>query len=415
MEGTANSTRKSRLVRAAASKVLLASVFLACGGAESPPPVGARSVEPNLFAARDGRVLMSWMEPTEGGHALRASVRANGEWSDARTIATDRDFFVNWADFPSIVETQNGTWLVHWLEKVGPSTYAYHVMVSSSEDGGETWSEPRRLHTDESPTEHGFVSMLPMPDGQTVALWLDGQNTGGGHEGGGAMQLRSAFLGTGGTTHDEVLVDDMICDCCQTALVRAGTAVVAAYRDRSEGEIRDVAVRRYHDGQWSEPVHVGPDRWVFPACPVNGPALAARGDTVAIAWFAAPNDSARVSVAFSTDGGRTFGNAIRVDDGAPLGRVDIEIMANGVVAMWLERAGTDGAVRARHVSWSGETNASQLIAETSQARSSGFPRMAATTDGVLVAWTDVDTGVRVRDGLWREWLHPTDTETAGTQ
>lgn len=403
MEPIVNLTRGSgRCARIVASGVLLVSVFVGCGGTESVPPVGASSAEPNLFAARDGRVLMTWMEPSEGGHALRVSVRADGEWSAARTIAQDRDFFVNWADFPSIVETAQGTWLAHWLEKVGPSTYAYHVMVSSSGDGGQTWSEPRRLHTDESPTEHGFVSMLPMPDGQTVAVWLDGRETGGGHGDGerGAMQLRGAILSADGASRDETLVDEMICDCCQTALVRAGSAVVVAYRDRTEEEVRDIAVRRFQDGRWSEPVHVGPDRWVFPACPVNGPSLAARGDTVVIAWFAAPSDSARVSVAVSTDGGLTFGAPVRVDDGAPLGRVDVEWLADGrALVIWLERAGADGEVRARSVTLAGDTGASQLVARTSQARSSGFPRMVTAGDRVIFAWTDVERGVLVREGL----------------
>lgn len=214
------------------------------------------------------------------------------------------------------------------------------------------------------------------------------------------MQLRSAILSPDGMARDEVLVDDMICDCCQTALVRAGAAVVAAYRDRTEEEVRDIAVRRYHDGRWSDPVYLGPDRWVFPACPVNGPSMAARGDTVAVAWFAAPNDSARVSVAISMDGGQTFGAPIRVDDGSPMGRVDIEFQGDGsALAIWLERVGTDAEVRARTVTVSGETGASQLVARTSQARSSGFPRMVTTGDEVIFAWTDVERGVQVRVGL----------------
>jgi len=379
----------------------LMAMTLACSETAIEEPAVAGSEAPNLFAARDGRVLMTWMEPTESGHALLVSVRSEGAWSEPQAIAADREFFVNWADFPSIVETQDGTWLAHWLEMAGSSAYAYHVMVAASRDGGETWSESRRLHTDESPTEHGFVSMLPMPDGQTMALWLDGRNTGGhGGEHGGAMQLRSAVLRTDGVARDEVLVDEMICDCCQTALVRAGSAVVAAYRDRTEEEVRDIAVRRYQDGRWSDPVHVGPDRWVFPACPVNGPSLSARGDTVAVAWFAAPNDSARVSVAISTDGGQTFGAPVRIDDGSPMGRVDIEWLDNGsALAIWLERVGTEGEIRARTITLSGDTGASQLVARTSQARSSGFPRMVTTGNDVIFAWTDVERGIQVREGL----------------
>ena len=43
-------------------------------------------------------------------------------------------------------------------------------MVARSGDEGGTWSEPTPVHEDRSPTEHGFVSMLPMPDGQAALV-----------------------------------------------------------------------------------------------------------------------------------------------------------------------------------------------------------------------------------------------------
>ena len=33
------------------------------------------------------------------------------------------------------------------------------------------------------------------------------------------------------------------------------------------------------------------DGWKIAACPVNGPAVAANGKRVALAWFTAPNDA----------------------------------------------------------------------------------------------------------------------------
>jgi hypothetical protein len=42
------------------------------------------------------------------------------------------------------------------------------------------------------------------------------------------------------------------------------------------------------------------DNWKIDACPVNGPAIAATGRRVAVAWFTAANDTARVKLAFSS-------------------------------------------------------------------------------------------------------------------
>ena len=66
-------------------------------------------------------------------------------------------------------------------------------------------------------------------------------------------------------------------------------------------------------GVWSEPVQAGPDHWQIEGCPVNGPAIAARGANVAVAWFTAPDNRSRVRFAASTDGAASFAPAVDVD------------------------------------------------------------------------------------------------------
>ncbi|MBI3982455.1 MAG: exo-alpha-sialidase, partial [Gemmatimonadetes bacterium] len=142
-------------------------------GVEFTAPAG--SGEPNLDATPDGRVVMSWFEKTgDKRHALRVAMRSDGAWSEPRTIVEGGDFFVNWADFPSILELPDGSWVAHWLQKTAASTYAYHVQIAISQDKGATWSKPVTPHRDLSPTEHGFVSMVPWRDGVGL-IWLDGR------------------------------------------------------------------------------------------------------------------------------------------------------------------------------------------------------------------------------------------------
>lgn len=379
---------------------LLVVALAACSKVEFAAPAG--SGEPNLFVTEDGRVLLTWFEPTVGeGHALRVAVRSSEGWSTPRTIVENRDFFVNWADFPSVAVLDDGTWVAHWLEKVASSTYAYHALLSLSADDGRTWSEPFPAHRDDSPTEHGFVTTVPLAGGGAALVWLDGRNTLGEGEDRGAMTLRFTTISADGEFGEEVLVDDRICDCCQTAMVRTTGGLVAAYRDRSEQEIRDIAVVRYVDGRWTDPYHVGNDHWLIPACPVNGPSLAAAGDAVGIAWFTAPEEESKVFVAFSADGGASFDEPVRVDDGRPQGRVDIELLDDGsALVTWLERVGKEAEVRARQVWRSGDAGASWLLTKTSQARRSGFPRMVRLGREIIFAWTlaGEDGGVRVATG-----------------
>jgi hypothetical protein len=384
--------------------IIALALFAGCGTDSSKPALALGDVEfrgapgsaePNLFAARDGRVILTWHEPQGEEYALRASVREAGRWTEPVTIVDGRPFFVNWADFPSLAELDDGTWVVHWLEKVGSSSYAYHAMVSRSSDGGRTWTEPTAIHEDRSPTEHGFVSMVPRTDGSLAMVWLDGRNTGPDAGDARAMQLRSKVWG--GEGDEERLIDGRVCDCCQTALVETRSGLLAAYRDRSEEEIRDIAVSRLVGGEWSEPVRIGNDQWHLRGCPVNGPSLSAMGDTVAIVWFTGSDGEPKVFQSFSEDGGRRFGEPVRVDQGNAVGRVDVEMIEGGALVVWLERVGDDAEIRARFLFLDGTVAEPYVVASTSPTRPSGFPRVTRSGDEMIFAWTEVGDqgGVRV--------------------
>ncbi|WP_419948864.1 sialidase family protein [Candidatus Palauibacter sp.] len=371
---------------------------LARGEVEFARPPG--SGEPHLSLGAEGRAVLTWIEPAGEARAVRLAIRDADGWSPPRTVRHSDRLFVNWADFPSSVEMPDGTIAVHWLEKVAEGPYAYHVLLALSPDGGATWSEPLRAHDDASPTEHGFVSMVPWRDGAALT-WLDGRAMTVDPETGvrGAMSVRFRTLEPDGHLGPEVLLDDRTCECCQTALARVGGGLVAAYRDRSESEIRDIAVVRGAGERWTAPASLSTDGWEIPGCPVNGPQLSGDEGALVSAWYTGAGGTPRVYVAFSEDGGATFAPRIRVDEGLPLGRVDIERLDDGsAVAVWLEAS--DGAPRllARRVWPDGSMESPLLISETAGERSSGFPRTVRIDDELLIAWTlaSDDGGVRVR-------------------
>ena len=248
--------------------------------------------------------------------------------------ASPTSFFVNWADFASLVETPEGTWVAHWPEKTAAMPYAYHVMVSTSRDRGRSWTAPRRLHEDTSATEHGFVAVNAGPSA-TDLLWLDGRNT-AGKSGEMTVRTRSARRGTGRSAAKSSSTT-RTCECCQAALARSSEGLVAAWRDRSEGEVRDIAVSREENGRWSVPRIVSADSWEHRACPVNGPALVADGRRVDLMWFTGAGGQNRVWLVRSSDAARTFGSRIRIDEGQTLGRVDAEPQGDGsLLVAWLE-------------------------------------------------------------------------------
>ncbi len=373
--------------------------------AEADGPAGEGSRTPR-FHASEGGVLLSWqVEEADVGGVRFAALRA-GEWDRPRTIVSRDDLFVNWADFPSVVSLGGDSLAAHWLQYNGPGTYAYQVMLSFSGDGGVTWSPPLVPHETRTETEHGFVTLVPGEGGVTV-LWLDGRAYEEGPR--EEMSLRVATVSPGSSGADggapvgETVLDSRTCDCCQTSAVRVPGGLVVAYRGRSTDEIRDIEIVRRVEGTWTEPVPVHADGWRIDACPVNGPALAAIGDTVLVAWFTAAGDSARVLASISPDAGVTFGPPVRVGDGGGLGRVSVLPLDDGRFAVaWLEGLREGGAeIRMRTVDTAGRRSPAIPAGGASAARASGFPTLAIDpgSGDLLVAWTDAEAGrVRIARG-----------------
>lgn len=368
-------------------------------------PAGEGSAEPHLAVAPDGGVWLSWLERrARGGQTLRGARLDGSRWSKAFTIAEGDSFFVNWADFPTLVPLGGGRLVAQYPWKTSEDTYAYDVRITASDDGGRTWEAPVVPHRDGTPTEHGFASLIPGPGG-VRAVWLDGRNAvrdSAGHvirleEGAADMTLRTAVVATHGALADEALLDSRVCDCCQTAAVVTTQGALVAYRDRSNDEVRDIALVRLEGGRWSEPYPLHVDGWTIAGCPVNGPALTADGDRVAAAWYSGAGDSSRVLVAFSDDAGRRFGTPARVDGGDPLGRVHLTSLAGGdALVTWLELHGKEALVQVRHVGPKGPAGPAMTVARTASSRASGFPRVVRTGDRVVLAWTEVGSPSRVR-------------------
>lgn len=371
----------------------------------SNSPAGVDSREPELTSTIDGRIILSWVEKVaDKRYALRFASRDKDNWSKPNTVAEGENWFVNWADFPSVITLSDGSLAAHWLVKSGSGTYAYDVNIARSKDGGKTWGKPVVPHKDRTQTEHGFVSLIPLPEGQVGAVWVDGRNLKDVKDEGdehtplpASMTLRYAAIDANGKLSEEMQLDDRICECCQTAAALTSEGVIAVYRDRSEKEVRDIYSVSRQQGRWSAPRSVHPDNWEINGCPVNGPAVAADGRRVAVAWYTGAGAAPRVKAAFSNDAGATFGEPIQIDEGETLGRVDVLLLPDGsALVCWLSGTAEGGAIKVRRVNLDGSLSTPAVIAKTDISRSSGFPRMAKLGDEVHFAWTEFGKHSNVR-------------------
>jgi hypothetical protein len=363
---------------------------------ELASPSGVGAAEPFLYATRDG-LLLSWLEPVAGSDrvALRFSRYAGGQWSAPRSIFERNDLFVNWADFPSIIADAKGTLFAHWLQKSGKGTYSYDVRMSTSTDGGATWGTPFLLNRDGKEAEHGFVTLAALPDSGVGATWLDGRKMSGGHgehaghDMGGDMGIRYATVDAAGTIAEDVELDGRTCECCTTGMTLASSGPVIVYRDRSADEVRDIAYVTSTANGWTKPARVHADDWKINACPVNGPQADAIGNQVVTAWFTAAQEKGRAFAAFSDDGGVTFAKPVQIDDGKPIGRLDVVMLdAQTALVTWLEQTALGAEIRARRVGRDGSVGPTVKIADSSTARAAGFARTAKLGEEVFIAWTE---------------------------
>jgi len=348
-----------------------------------------------------GGLILSWLETGDGGRAtLKYAERTAAGWSRPQAVASGTDWFVSWADVPSVSRLTDGTLVAQWLKNVDVSIEAYDLRLSTSHDNGRTWTTPFSPHHDKTRTQHGFASVFawPDPDDSFGLVWLDGreQELNTTDPQGGAMALYYARYDRTGKQLAEAAVNDRVCECCSTSVAMTAEGPIAAFRDRSATEVRDIHVSRFEKGssaaaanRWSGPVAVHADSWTIDSCPVNGPAIAADGTAVAVAWFAMKGETGHAYAAFSRDGGRSFGEPIRLDDTTSIGHVGIEMLPGGAAAAtWVEFTGQRARLRVRRVEPSGARSAAVEIAGAGAGHVGGHPRVARAGNELVLAWTE---------------------------
>ncbi|QYM78272.1 exo-alpha-sialidase [Horticoccus luteus] len=366
--------------------LVLCSTFLTASAAAAdaslhlaalPAPGAPHASAPAFATSPDGAVYLSWLEPAGEAQAALRIARydaATGQWTAPHTIATTRAFASDRTAPPQLAAANNGQLAAVWTTP--PDAKNISAWVSRSSDAGTTWSAPEPLTTASATVE--FPAVALSPQGRAFSAWLDGR----AHPG-GPTQLSIRPLATGATAD---AVDQRVCDCCAPALLAFpdGSALVA-YRDRSSEEVRDIAVARFTDGEWSEPTPLNEDGWHLDGCPVDGPRLSAVGGHVAAIWFTAADHDPRVLTSFSPDAGERFTMPQRVELRRAVGRPDIVSLRDGTrVVSWIEAADPSekrpATLYARRVSPQDELGEPVALAPANDVRALGFPRLALVKD-----------------------------------
>ena len=350
---------------------------------------GVRAAQPSVAVDRREGFVVTWQERADEQSLRFAVIDRAGHERRRGTVSNGKDRFINGADFPSLAVLDNGDWITYWLQKTASGTYAYEIRTTRSRDAGRSWDRPVVVHRDATPTEHGFVSMVPEGKDRVRLIWLDGRQMAAtanaeGEGGQEHMTLRSAVLGRDGVPREEQELDALTCACCQTDMVRTGEATVAVYRDRTVDELRDIGVAVLEKGRWSAAKRLHADNWHMPGCPVNGPALAAQNQRWLAVWPTMASGEMEVRAIAGSRGKFDAAPIVLAQGADELGRVDVAAVGDQrwLITRVATRAGAAALILAT-LEANGDRTADREIAP----RVGGYPRLAVDGDVGLLAFT----------------------------
>jgi len=348
-------------------------------------PSGQDAIQANWTTTPDGSPLMSWVSNEDDGSLnLVYSVRKSGQWSKPRMIVPNREFFRHPAELPGVIALADGTLLAHWVEQPEGADDAEFLWVSASHDGVK-WSKPLMAHKDRSMVQHGLASMVASGPKEASLMWLEALK---GED--GPVSLKRTIINSDGAVVREESLDNDVCACCPTAIVKTAKGLLVAYRDRTTANIRDIYVTRFENGKWTPSMNINPDNWKLNACPTNAAAVSAKGDRVAISWYTAAQGAPKVQMVFSSDDGATFTKPVLVSTATAYGYTSIALDDDGgALVSWLEKGGTDARIMVRKVDAKGVAGPAAQVAQGNR-KSLGYPKILRTGGETWIAWAGTD-------------------------
>lgn len=309
---------------------------------------GARAVSaPSVLMDDQGTVHLAWVqEEAEGARNLYYLPLDRGAASEAApTRVNPADMSVAGLHLaPAMALGPDGGLFVSWSAshpKADGKPFASLLKLSRSTDRGRSFGAPVPVNDDTAVTGHSFDHLAVAPDGTVHLAWIDGRE---GKKEPATFASRSSDQGR--SVAGNLKVDDETCVCCRTAVATApdGTVYVA-WRKVFEGNVRETVVARSTDGgrTFSEAVIVGHDRWAFPACPHRPASIGVdREGRLYVVWYTeGADETPAVYLAWSDDRGKTFSpkRALHASKGTFPDHPQMAVNPDGlVVVAWEEQS-----------------------------------------------------------------------------
>lgn len=231
------------------------------------------------------------------------------------------------------------------------------AMYTRSLDQGKTFSDPQQVNsdatTDASAIVHGGISqghvfgaLAVDSKGSVYTTWIDTRDM--AKEGDHSKAFMAISRDDGKTfEQDKELFPADVCPCCQlTAYVDATDRLFIGSRQVADG-FRDSTVAYSTDGgrTFSPRTRIVGKRWAIDGCPLKPTTVAATGDNIFAAYYTGGEDPQGVYFVRSTDGGKTYSAPVLAHPDAKVSDAPVLTLAGNTLHLFWHAKVGDGARR----------------------------------------------------------------------
>lgn len=157
------------------------------------------------------------------------------------------------------------------------------LLAIHSSDKGNSWSEPVTINDAGDAAREGLHAMAAGPNGEICCVWLDLRNR--------ATQVFGSVSRDGGKTWSKNSLvykspDKSVCECCHPSVVFDARGRIYVQWRNSIGGSRDIYLAISTDGgtSFGEAVKLGSGTWKLDHCPMDGGAIAIARDGIVSVW-----------------------------------------------------------------------------------------------------------------------------------
>ena len=360
-----------------------------------------------LQTSPEGEVLLSWTEtdPGEESHnnrnAFVARVTRDGQQLGEPRQMNNHPISGNGGEnLAKFTIGTDGSVAAVW-PVVGPVNHTGDLKVAYAEREG-AFSPAIPLNDDQEVAKHGYTGIATAPDGKVYAAWLDGRE-----EVVEGSEVYMAVSQDGGKTYgNNYSVSPAACNCCRPSMVflEGGETIVLTYRIIEEGNVRNHVALRSTDGgkTFGDLVRISDDGWVSHGCPHAGISIVAdSNDGLHAVWWTGgrSEEEAGIYYTYSGDGGKSFAPRQLISEAPPYIVMHAQVTVDkddNIYATWVNVKDEKPHIFFAHRR-AVEEEWSEIYPVSDSTWHNFFPVVTVDEQNVYVAWTErKEEGSRVK-------------------